>query len=272
MMWMIATAATCLAASAVLIGKHGAMRRRVYRELAASRAAAIAGRDPTLRFDLDAGPLAEAFATQHVARAEDFLDAKSLACVRDEAIAIRAKRKRSFIPTHKKGGTVSYEEIHRSCPYALAFYHSLAVRKFVSDVVRSPVENAADHDQSAESILYYEEEGDHIHWHFDHNFYKGRQFTALLSLVNESSDGPMSTATLTCKGAFGTERAVDTRAGSFVIFEGAKVLHRATPAAKGDLRILLSMTFNTDPRISLLGEAARRVKDTAFFGVGVLFK
>ncbi|MBX9681562.1 MAG: 2OG-Fe(II) oxygenase [Gemmataceae bacterium] len=269
--WATAGAATALAASAVVLGRHQANRRRLHRQLASTRAAAIAGREPTLRPDFGAASLPAEFAQQFIVRIDDFLTPATHARIREEALAAGPLKKRSYIPTHKKGGTVSYEEIHRSCPNALAFYHSAAVRDFVSKVVGMPVGSAGDHDQSAESILYYEEEGDHIHWHFDHNFYRGRQFTALLSLVNQSVQGDASAATLVCKDKAGIEHEVDTRAGTFVIFEGAKVLHRATPAAAGDLRVLLSMTFNTDPRISFLGEASRRAKDTAFFGLRALF-
>ena len=36
----------------------------------------------------------------------------------------------------------------------------------------------------------------HIQWHFDHNFYEGRQFTALINLVNRSADGKISASKL----------------------------------------------------------------------------
>lgn len=270
-MWATAGAATAFVASAAYLGRHRSARRRSVRELAERRGVAIRGRDPNLRSGIDPAPLVEAFARCGIARIDDFLEPESLDRIREEAFAAADKVKRSYIPTHKKGGTVSYEEIHRSCPHALAFYHSAAVRAFVGSVVGMPVGSAGDHDQSAESILYYQEEGDHIHWHYDHNFYKGRQFTALLSLVNRSAEGAVSAATLLHKDENGAEHAVDTKVGTFVVFEGARVVHRATPAAAGDLRILLSMTFNTDPRISLLGETMRRFKDTAFFGLRVLW-
>ena len=40
------------------------------------------------------------------------------------------------------------------------------------------------HDQSSCSVLVYEKPGDHIGWHYDHNFYKGRHFTVLIPIVN----------------------------------------------------------------------------------------
>jgi hypothetical protein len=54
------------------------------------------------------------------------------------------------------------------------------------------------------------------------------------------------------------------------MFEGARVLHRATGVAPGDERIMLSMTLCTDPRLGLFKELARRVKDTAYYGPRVL--
>ena len=75
--------------------------------------------------------------------------------------------------------------------------------------------------------------------------------------------------------------AVPTVEGRVVIFEGDYVFHRVTPmgaAAAGGAavgagvggrmprRVILSMTFTTDPTISLLSEATRRLKDISYFG------
>jgi len=120
-------------------------------------------------------------------------------------------------------------------------------------------------------LLYYTEEGDHIQWHFDHNFYRGRQFTVLLSLLNRGGEGGLSASRLMRKDAAGNEVAIDTPENTLVVFEGQRVVHRVSPAAAGDQRIVLSMTFNVDPRISFTREIKRRIKDTAFFGVRVLW-
>jgi hypothetical protein len=57
-----------------------------------------------------------------------------------------------------------------------------------------------------------------------------------------------------------------------VLFEGAKTLHRATPIADGDTRVMLSMTYATDPTISWYKEVIRRCKDVAFYGLKALWK
>jgi hypothetical protein len=232
----------------------------------------IAGKSPRLRLVEPERKQIDSFAAARITRISGFLDPASLAALREEAAAIACRKTRSYVPTHKKGGTVSYEQIHQSCPSCLAFYHCEPVMRFVSQVVGENVRPAGDHDQSAESILYYDEAGDHIQWHFDHNFYEGRQFTALINLVNRSADGGLSASTLVYRDEHGAEVEVDTSENTFLIFEGQTVLHRATPTQPGDLRIMLSMTFNTKPKITPFRELKRRIKDTAFFGLKVLWK
>ena len=58
---------------------------------------------------------------------------------------------------------------------------------------------------------------------------------------------------------------------TLVIFEGAKVLHKVTRLGPDETRIMLSMTFSTTPRASLVKAVARRIKDVAFFGIRALW-
>ena len=251
--------------------RRSSNRNRHYHELADKRTDFIRGHEPVLAQLSPNAELESEFAVKSIARVDSFLDAASIDRLRDEALAASDKKIRNFVPTHKKGGTISYEQLHRLCPGCLAFYHSPAVQTWVSELVGMKVGPAGDHDQSANSLLFYDEAGDHINWHFDHNFYPGRQFTALINLVNRAQDGSLTASQLVYKNAAGEEIEVDTSANSFVVFEGAKVLHKATPIAEGDLRVMLSMTFNTNAHITMVGEAMRRVKDTAFFGVRALW-
>jgi len=178
---------------------------------------------------------------------------------------------RSFIPTHKKGGTVAYETLVTRTPAIVSLYHDAAFQEFVSSVVGQPIVPTPIQDQSSLSLLIYDRPGDHIGWHFDHNFYLGRHFTVLLSLVNEGcSAGSLSHATLMAK-AHGEDLVVRTPPNTLVVFEGARVLHKVTPILAGEKRVILSMTYCTDPRASLLQGIVRRVKDIAFFGIRSLW-
>ena len=58
----------------------------------------------------------------------------------------------------------------------------------ISDIARLQIEPTPLHDQSSCSVLFYEKPGDHIGWHYDHNFYKGRHFTVLIPLINRGRE------------------------------------------------------------------------------------
>jgi hypothetical protein len=246
-------------------------RRGYYRSLAKSRAETIKGRDPALAGRSDLDRLHEEFEEHLIARVENFLDEASLERLRAESKESDSKMVRSYIPGHKKGATLSYERIHHTAPHCLAFYHSPEVQRFVSRVVGEKLGPTADHDQSSLSILCYDQEADHINWHFDHNFYKGRHFTVLLSLINRASAGGNSACHLLYKNDKGEEVTVDTSENVLVVFEGAKVLHKASKTADGDLRMMLSMTFATTPSIGWFKDTIRRFKDTAYYGLRVIW-
>ena len=107
---------------------------------------------------------------------------------------------RSYIPAHKKGGTVAYETLFEEAPGIVALYHSQSMRDLVSRIVGVPVRPTPVNDQSSLSVLFYEKPGDHIGWHYDHNFYRGRHFTVLLPVINQGSAAACfpSTRSITC--------------------------------------------------------------------------
>ncbi|HMQ55902.1 MAG TPA: 2OG-Fe(II) oxygenase [Anaerolineae bacterium] len=182
-----------------------------------------------------------------------------------------ANTERTFLPGHKKGGTVSYEELHHLAPQVVAFYHAPGLRQWLSSIIGEPVRPTPLNDQSSCSLLYYTQPGDHIGWHYDHNFYNGRHFTVLLPLINENrTTGQLSSAQLVVQTKDG-EQTIATPPNTLVVFEGAKVRHKVTPLQSNEVRVLLSMTFCTSPRASLVKEVGRRFKDTAFFGLRALW-
>lgn len=178
---------------------------------------------------------------------------------------------RSYLPAHKKGGTVAYETLERRAPSLVELYRSSELRSLVSDVVGLKVEATPLHDQSSCSVLFYEKPGDHIGWHYDHNFYRGRHFTVLMPMVNRGREpNGLSQARLMARQN-GRDRIIPTPPNSMIVFEGARVRHKVTPIGEGERRVIWSMTFCADPRNSALQGVARRVKDTAFFGLRALW-
>ena len=200
----------------------------------------------------------------------DLLPAETFTTLRAEAERLVGPE-RSFVPTHKKGGTVAYETLIASAPAIVAFYHSADFQDFISRVVGVRIQATPLHDQSSLSLLFYTEPGDHIGWHFDHNFYRGRHFTILIALINEGrAPGGLSHAQLAVRPGE-REMAVSTAPNTCVIFEGARVRHKVTPIHARERRLMLSMTYCADPRAYWWQGISRRLKDTAFYGVRALW-
>ena len=111
------------------------------------------------------------------------LDPATLRALRDEALRVVAAGAcaRYNFPPGKAGSAVSYAELRRQSPQLCAFYEGLAAT--VSDLLGVPVAPTPREDNSSLSLLLYAAEGDHIDWHYDVNFYRGRHFTVLVPLV-----------------------------------------------------------------------------------------
>lgn len=251
--------------------QHAKKRQAIYRDLAKLHGDAAASRALGLAEHQVSDEQRSAFKRQHLVALPAFADARLVGRLLDEANGNRERMVRSYIPTHKKGAALSYQAIHLHGPLCLAFYHSPLVMDCVSKVVGQLVYPTPVQDQSSLSVLAYLEAGDHINWHFDHNFYRGRHFTVLLCLENRGSNSGLSASQFTFRDRSRQEQVVPLQPGTLVLFEGARVLHKASPTVSGDCRIILSMTYCTNPQISWLKEGARRAKDTAFFGLRALW-
>jgi hypothetical protein len=256
------------AGAAAAVGFAYAHRRRVglYRDLE-GRLTCVADAAP------DLGSLAQRALPpfdDRLATVPDALPAPAFAAIEAEARQLAAPE-RSFVPAHKKGGTVAYETLIASAPAITALYHSRAFQDFISRLVGAAVRPTPINDQSSLSVLVYDKPGDHIGWHYDHNFYRGRHFTVLIMMANagHAADGLSHGETRARIG--GEEIAVRARPNTLTAFEGACVRHKATPVEAGELRLVLSMTYCTDPRARWWQAVSRRVKDTAYFGVRALW-
>ena len=200
----------------------------------------------------------------------DLLSAGTFATLKAEAERLVAPE-RSFVPTHKKGGTIAYETLIASAPAVVALYHSADLKNFISRLVGVEVKPTPIYDQSSLSVLFYDKPGDHIGWHYDHNFYRGRHFTVLIALTNQgNAAGGFSHAELQVQVS-GRQIAVSTAPNAAVVFEGTRVRHKVTPIRARERRLILSMTYCTDPRSRWWQGVSRRIKDTAFFGVRALW-
>lgn len=245
-------------------------RRRYYQQLRELQRTAIRQYESQFTFPAaDQHPI-PSFG-EHLAVIPNFLPAETFQQLHDEIVSF-GQTERTYLPVHKQGGTVAYETLHHNAPQVVAFFNAAYLRAFFSAIVGEKVFPTPIQDQSACSLLFYTKPGDHINWHYDHNFYNGRHFTVLLPIVNQQNHAPdqRSSAQLLVKQG-DNEQAISSAPNTLIIFEGAKVLHKVTRLGPDETRIMLSMTFATTPQASLVKAIARRIKDVAFFGIRALW-
>jgi hypothetical protein len=170
------TGAGALATGGLLYAKS--RRARLYRELATRIAQITRDHEPGLAA-VESRSL-PSFA-DGLAVVPDFLPVARFAALAREAEQL-VSPERSFVPAHKQGGTVAYETLIAAAPAIVACYHSAGLRDIVARLVGTAIRPTPINDQSSLSVLVYNKPGDHIGWHYDHNFYRGRHFTVLLAI------------------------------------------------------------------------------------------
>jgi hypothetical protein len=207
---------------------------------------------------------------RHLVAIPEFIPENRLQVFQEEAEECLDTAQRVHIPQHKRGETISYQTLRNSAPQIVAFYQSGETSRALSERLRVRVMPTPMRDQSSCSILIYNQEGDHIGWHYDYNFYNGRHFTALLPLVNEAKGGADLSSSRLMTRTNGREQEIPTPPNTLVMFEGVHVCHRVTPLKEHERRVILSMTFCTDCGTTPLKDLERRIKDTAYFGLRAL--
>jgi hypothetical protein len=200
----------------------------------------------------------------------DILSPGLFASLRTEILRL-ADSVRTCVPAHKKGATIGYDALRHGAPKVTALYHSPQYQTFLSRITGGKLGPTPIQDNSSLSVLLYDRPGDHIGWHYDHNFYRGRHFTALIGIENANHDRTALSSARLLVRKNRREIEIPTPANTLVLFEGARTLHKVTPICEGEHRVMLSMTYCTDPRNSVLQETARKIKDTAFFGARALW-
>lgn len=180
---------------------------------------------------------------------------------------------RNFVPRVKKGGSVGRHVLDRACPLIPDLYHSPALRSFLQELTGDALLNCPASDPHTYALYYYTEPGDYIGWHYDTSYYRGKRYTLLFGLVNDS------TAILDCQlhrtrsDRDTVDLSVPLRPGTMVFFNGDTVWHQVTPLGEHQRRVSLTMEFVTDPRMTPWHRFVSHMKDSiAYFGFRQVFR
>ena len=181
---------------------------------------------------------------------------------------------RNYVPGHKKGGSVGFYSILSQAPAILSLYRSPALLTFLSRLVEAPLMLCPENDPHSCALYYYTQPGDHIGFHYDTSYYKGKRYTVLIGLV-ERSEHCRLVARVRKHGE--AEEIRETRIpmdpGTVVLFNGDKLWHAVTPLGKDEERIILTLQYVTNQEMGPFNRAFSNLKDAvAYFGPAALLR
>jgi hypothetical protein len=179
---------------------------------------------------------------------ERCLPAAVVSALVGEVDRVRPVMHRNYIPRHKKGGSVGFHTLAAQAPAVMTLYRHPAFLAFLARVTGEPVQPCPDHDPHACALYFYTEPGDHIGFHYDTSYYRGRRYTILVGLVDRSS------SRLVCQ----LYNDVPGRA--------------VTPLGAEEERVSLTLQYVTDPRMTRVKRFVSDMKDAiAYFGFRDVF-
>jgi len=168
--------------------------------------------------------------------------------------------KRVVLDGWKGGKTISTETVMGRLSDVWTWYEDLPRR--IGAEIGEPVSITQSYLPTTCAVIVYDQEGDFINWHYDVNYFEGRFFTLLVPVTFDDV-----CTKYTYYDKEGAIKEIDNKKDKSILFEGDKVFHMATKLCKGERRVILSMQFATDSKISWYNRALMRIKDSAYIGV-----
>ncbi|MFQ5672932.1 MAG: 2OG-Fe(II) oxygenase [Nitrospinales bacterium] len=198
---------------------------------------------------------------------DNFLPPPALDAIRADLPSLLARIHRNYVPTYKKGGSVGRHAIDRLSPAIGQVYAHPALVEFLGDLAGEPLQDCPADDPHTYALYCYTEPGDHIGFHYDTSYYRGKRYTVLVGLVDDSScrlvcelyrdDPARQTQTL----------SLALKPGALVVFNGDNLYHKVTPLGPGETRIALTMEYVTDRGMNPVARLVSNIKDAVgYFG------
>lgn len=221
----------------------------------------------------------------------DFLPPSLTQALIDGMQASRVELNRNYLPGHKKGGSVSRHTIDRLAPAIAELYRSPTLIAWLEKLCGQKLLPSPESDPHAYALYFYTEPGDHIGWHYDTSYYKGRRYTLLLGVVDRADESSHvgdaghtgAPAGSSSKLEYRLHTRDNTRAqvdgsvaldpGALVFFDGDQLQHRITPLGTHEERVSLTFEYVTDPEMGRWQRLISNMKDAvAYFGFRQVFR
>jgi hypothetical protein len=189
----------------------------------------------------------------------------------DEIDAARPTRSR--VPWIRSAQHVGWRTLQRVAPLTTAVYDSQVFLDWMSALVGKPMQRKHPSDDHACATYEYERAGDHMRFHYDTcGCDEGASYSQLLSLCDRSTQRLM--VELHTRDDRPVERrTLQTLPGALTVFCGSKVWHGVSPLGRGERRVILSMSYATDPSMPPWRWLYENLKDAMiYFGPGSLLR
>jgi hypothetical protein len=171
-----------------------------------------------------------------------------------------------------QGGSVSRHALDARAPCVAELYRAPALIEWLGALVGERLQVSPADDAHAYAFYFYTRDGDHIGWHYDTSYYRGRRYTVLLGVIDDSSCRLEYELHTREPGVAPVAGTIQYPPGALVVFDGDKLKHRITPARAGERRVSLTFEYVTDPRMSAWWRLISNFKDAvAYFGLRQVF-
>ena len=171
---------------------------------------------------------------------------------------------RVYVAGFKKSGSVSSHILATQGPNLHSLYHVDSMKKLIANIVGQHLFVCPNEDPHGVALYYYTEPGDHIGFHYDKSFYRGKRYTVLLGLVQDSQH-----SNLICypEGKSSPPITVVTNPGTLVMFNGDVLWHKVSPLGANERRVILTLEYVTDTRMTFVNKFISNFKDRfLYFG------
>lgn len=185
----------------------------------------------------------------------------------------RVPATRSRLPWLRSAQHVGWRTLQRVAPLSTAIYRSQVFLDWTSELVGRAMHLKDDQDDHACATYEYDRKGDGMRFHYDTcGCEEGASYTQLLSLCDRSTQRLL--VDLHTKDSRPVERReLRTPPGTMVIFCGSKVWHGVSKMGAGQRRVILSMSYASNPSMPPLRRLYENAKDAVlYFGPSALLQ
>jgi hypothetical protein len=204
---------------------------------------------------------------------QDFLPPEVTAQLIAAVESVKSSVHRNYLPRHKQGGSVSRHAIDVLAPVIADLYRSSALVAWLGQLAGERLQASPADDPHAYALYFYTLPGDHIGWHYDTSYYRGRRYTLLVGIIDDSSCRLEYELHTREAGAAAVPGSLVIPPGGMVFFDGDKLRHRITPLRAGEKRVSLTFEYVTDPRMHPYWRLISNMKDAvAYFGFRQVFR